>query len=577
MKKLKLVALFLAMVICLSSCSFSINEILVQLGVVTTTTTTVTTTTTKKKTTTTTTTTTTSKPDEDEFVTKNNSITKSDMLARYTLTQEEVDAALAMLDEMVEISKTATSADEIDEVYDEFETAFYHIAQQMTVASIVYYCDMSDDEATERHLNTTDMFYSVQDKYMQSCRTMYLESPVADEIFADWSEEDIREMLDYDPAIVELKSEIEALQAEYNDLEDSEFTDGSAEIYAKIVAKNNELAKLHSYDNYYDYASTNVYGRDYTREDLESFRAYVKQYIIPCYNSINQNFSRYKRLNNYKQNQFIDFLTSGFDTMKKNYVVEYLNSLEGTMGEAMRDPFESKNCVFSYSSNSHPTAFCTYLYEDETPFCLFGSSGQGSSTIVHEFGHYYASYVNNDLNNYDLCETHSQGNEFLFLKFTENMFSSDVWEPIKAYNLLNAYYTIVMATVMDEFEQRVYDLESVEGFTSEDFDAIMDDVIEDYGTALWFENNLSDVYSYWRSTVIDNPVYYISYAVSAVAAVEIFAIADEDYDAAITAYTTLVEGVTPEDGFIGALKKAGLGTPFEEETFVKVAQTMKTR
>lgn len=574
MKKLKLVALFLAMVICLSSCSFSINEILVQLGVVTTTTTTVTTTTTKKKTTTTTTTT----QKQDKFEAEDHSLTKAQILKRYTLTQEEVDAALAMLDEMVEISKTATSADEIDAIYDEFETAFYHIAQQMTIASIVYYCNMSDKTATERHLNTTDMFYSVQDKYMQSCRTMYLESPVAEEIFADWSEEDIREMLDYDPAVVELKSEIEALQAEYNDLGNSDFTDGSAKIYAKIVAKNNELAKLHNYDNYYDYASANVYGRDYSREDLEAFRAYVKQYIMPCYKSLYSGWSVYSKFSDYNKNLFIDYLTSGFDTMKKNYVVEYLNSLEGTMGEAMRDPFENKNCVFSYNSNSHPTAFCTYLYEDETPFCLFGFSGQSSSTIVHEFGHYYASYVNNDLNNYDLCETHSQGNEFIFLKYCEGMINGEVYDAVKAYNLFNAYYTIIMATIMDEFEQKVYDLESVEGYTSADFDAIMDEVIAGYGeSASWFEDSLSDVYSYWRSTVIDNPVYYISYAVSAVAAVEIFAIADEDYDAAITAYTTLVEGVTPEDGFIGALKKAGLGTPFEEETFVKVANTMKTR
>lgn len=505
-------------------------------------------------------------------------MTKSQVLALYTLTQEEVDEALALLDNMVELSMTATSVEEVDAIYDEFETEFYHIAQQMTIASIVYYCNMSDEKATERHLNTTDMFYSVQDKYMQSCRTMYLESPLSEELFADWSEEDIQEILDYDPKVVELKNEIEALQTEYNDLDDKEFTDGSAEIYAKIVMKNQELAKLHGYDNYYDYASKNVYGRDYTREELETFRTYVKKHIMNCYKSLYSGWSKYSKFSDYNKNLFINYLTAGFDTMKKNYVVEYLNSLEGTMGEAMRDPFESKNCVFSYNSNSHPTAFCTYLYEDEKPFCLFGSQGQASSSIVHEFGHYYASYVNNDLNNYDLCETHSQGNEFLFLKYCEGMLSDQVYDAVAAYDLFNAYYTIVMATIMDEFEQRVYDLESVEGYTSEDFDAIMTEIIAGYGeSASWFKENLSDVYTYWRRTVIDNPVYYISYAVSAVAAVEIFAIANENYDAALEAYTTLVEGVTPEDGFIVALGKAGLGTPFEEETFVKVASVMKTR
>lgn len=577
MKKIRLLALILAVVLCLSSCSFSINEILGQLGIVSTTTTTEPTTTTTTKPTTSTTTTTVKNP-EDVFVTEDHSMSKTEMLAKYTLTQEEVDAALTLLDNMVEISKTATSVDEIDAVYDEFETAFYHIAQQMTIANIVYYCNMSDETATQRHLDTTDMFYSVQDKYMQSCRTMYLESPFKDELFADWTEEEIQEMLDYDPAVVALKSEIEELQAEYNDLSNEEFEDRSAEIYAQIVMKNQQLAKLHGYDNYYDYASENVYSRDYTRTDLEKFRTYVKQQIVPVFETLNKNFQAYKKLSSYNQNIFIDFLTGGFDTMKKNYVLEYFASLDGTMGEAMNSVFGGKNCVFSYNSNSHPTAFCTYLYEDEKPICFFGSNGQTSSTIVHEVGHYYASYVNNDLNNFDLCETHSQGNELLFLKFTQKSLNKDIYSCVKAYNLFNMYYIIVMATMMDEFEQRVYDLESVEGYTSEDFDAIMDEVIESYGKgASWFTENLTDPYNYWRSTVIDNPVYYISYAVSAVAAIEIFAVADEDYEAAQAAYIILVEDVTPEDGFIGALEKAGLGSPFEASTFTKVAEIMKKK
>jgi oligoendopeptidase F len=264
--------------------------------------------------------------------------------------------------------------------------------------------------------------------------------------------------------------------------------------------------------------------------------------------------------------------------MKKNYLLDYLNSLGDTnMGIAMRDVFDSKNCIFSNNSNSHPTAFQTYLYEDETPFCLFGSNGQSSSTMVHEIGHYYASYTNHDLNNYDLCETHSQGNEFLFLQFCKDELPTKVYEPVRYYNLFNAYYVIVMATVIDDFEQRVYSLDNktINKMTSEDFDALMDEVLLDYGKdAEWFADNLADVHEYWRKVAIDNPVYYISYAVSAVASVEIFAIAEDDYEAAQQAYITLVEGVDEEDGFLEALKKAGLTTPFEEETFKKVSATM---
>ena len=85
---------------------------------------------------------------------------------------------------------------------------------------------------------------------------------------------------------------------------------------------------------------------------------------------------------------------------------------------------------------------------------------------------------------------------------------------------------------------------------------------------------VTNPYAYWRLVCISNPVYYISYAVSATAAINILALAEEDYDAALVAYTTLAEGVTPEDGFLGALTKAGLTTPFDEETFIKIAEVL---
>ena len=124
-----------------------------------------------------------------------------------------------------------------------------------------------------------------------------------------------------------------------------------------------------------------------------------------------------------------------------------------------------------------------------------------------------------------------------------------------------------MGTIIDEFEQKVYELDSVEGYTSDDFDAIMTEVCEKYGGAIYVGDVISDPFYYWRAVCITNPVYYISYAVSSVAALEIAGLVESDKDAAYAAYTTLVEGVTYEDGFLGALTKAGLTTPFDDETY----------
>lgn len=528
--------------------------------------------------------------DIENFTRKANSMQRSELLAMYTLTQEEVDGTLELLDQMVagalpdpegDPDVAVMTSEEWDALYEQFEDAFYHIAQQMTVATIIYYLNTSDEEASERYLNTQDLFYDVQDKYNQSLRELYLKSPMKDELFEGWTEQEIQEMLEYDPAIMEVKKEIDELEVQFDNLDDSDynFNDDSVEIYKQLILKRQEIARFNKFDNYYEYASKNVYGRDYSTEELAIFREYLVQYVVPEFEGIYDKFNEWRNLSDKRKDTFINFVNSSFDSKNsnKNYLLLYLNSVEGSMGEYMRSVFTDRNCVFSNNENSHPTAFCTYMYEDEKPFCLFGSSGQSANTVVHEIGHYYADMANSDLHNYDLLETHSQGNEFLFIKFCEGEMNSAIYDCVRAYNLVNACYVMILATIVDEFEQKVYALddETIAAMTSEDFDAIMEEVCEPYGGVKWVTDNISDPYSYWRRVAISNPVYYISYAVSAAASVEIFALAEEDTAKAYAAYSTLVEGVTEEDGFIIALGKAGLYTPFEEDAFKLIANTFK--
>lgn len=581
--KLRLLALLMVVMIALTSCSLdSIMQLIPGLGGEVE----QTTTTTKWKPKPTTTTTTEKLEPEKQFSREDVSLSRPELEAKYTITDADFEAAMALLDQMLAGALPAPDGDqtvgsltidEVDAIYEQFEDAFYHLAEQRTIATIIYYLDTSDEAASERYLGTQDKFLDLNDKYNVTCREIYLNSPYKNELFEGWTEEELQSLLDYDPIIMELRKEIEELQVEVDNLSenDPDYNDKSTALYVQIVTKNNQLAALYGYDNYYTYASENVYDRDYKAEDLEAFREYIIKYVVPNFGKVYSDFRNYANIKEWKRNQFLNFMQKDFDELTKNYVVMYLDSLEGTMGEGMRDVFESKNCVFSDMGTSHPTAFCTYLYESETPFCLFGSSGQESTTLIHEIGHYYASYANNDLGNYDLLETHSQANEYLFLNYIKDEFNAEAYDCVRAYQLVNACYVMIMATIIDEFEQNVYALESVEGMTSADFDAIMTQVCEKYGGAEWVSSKLADPYSYWRLVAISNPVYYISYAISAVAATEVFYVAEEVGQAdAYATYTILIEGVTPEDGFVGALAKAGLGSPFAEETYEKIYVTL---
>lgn len=509
------------------------------------------------------------------FDRESNSTSVEELVAMYTATPEEFEAAKALVEKMKNAGMT--DIDAFEAAYDEFEVAFYHLAEQMNIASIIYYCNMDDEVADERNNTTSEKFREIQDAYNVALQELLTSSPFADELFEGWTDEEKADLLNYSSDIMAIRNQIDDLESEYDKLDenDFDFAEKAVYYYKQIVVLNNQLAAMFGYDNYYDYATENVYGRDYTAEDLQQYYEYVKYYIAPDVTTvINAYRSSYEGLGNNKD-LYNSFSNGKFDSMEDNYVIMYLESLGDTnMGIAMRDVFESENCVFTNSKNSHPTAFQTWLYESEKPFCLFGSNGQSSTTIIHEIGHYYAAYTNDDIGDYDLCETHSQSNEFLFLTYCSSKLPKGVYKATVMIQLANMYLNICMAAAVDEFEQAVYSLSSEEIMAMEvaDFDAIMTEIAASYGGVL----DDYDIQGYWKSVAVRNPVYYISYSVSAIASLNIYAMALDDIDAAYTAYRALVE--TPgieEMGYVEALGVAGVANPFEEEAHNNVSELLK--
>lgn len=495
-----------------------------------------------------------------------NSTSVDELLAMYTATPEEFEAAKAIVAEMKNAGMT--DIDAFEAAYEAFEVAFYHLAEQMNLASIIYYCDMKNEESDERNNSTSEMFRELQDAYNVALQELLVGSPYADQLFEGWSEEEKAQLLNYSSDIMAIRNQIDDIEAEYDKLDENQFdyAEKVVEYYKQIVVLNNQLAAKFGYDNYYDYATEQVYGRDYTAEDLQAYHGYVKEYIATDVdNIINAYRSNYQNLSSSYKDLYSAFSNKKFDSMEDNYVMLYLESLGDTnMGVAMRDVFESENCVFANSGNSHPTAFQTWLYESEKPFCLFGSSGQSSTTIIHEIGHYYAAYTNDDIGDYDLCETHSQSNEFLFMQYCSTMLPKSVYNTSVLYQLANTYLTICLAAAVDEFEQRVYSLsnEEIAAMTVQDFDAIMSDIAKSYGGVL----DSYDPIGYWKQVAVRNPVYYISYSVSAIASINLYAMATSDIDAAYEAYIALVETPGIEDmGYVEALTAAGIVSPFTEE------------
>ena len=81
--------------------------------------------------------------------------------------------------------------------------------------------------------------------------------------------------------------------------------------------------------------------------------------------------------------------------------------------------------------------------------------------------------------------------------------------------------------------------------------------------------------AYWRLVVVEQPVYYISYAVSGIASISLFTMAEENYGNAMNVYQTLCEDVDLNAGFLGNIEAAGLLSPFQKTFYTKLAQIIQ--
>ena len=167
----------------------------------------------------------------------------------------------------------------------------------------------------------------------------------------------------------------------------------------------------------------------------------------------------------------------------------------------------------------------------------------------------------------DLAETQSQGNEWLYLAYLEEELTEGVYNAYVHYKVYEVIASTLVQLAVDAFEKAVYAQEDIESMTQEDFVALMDRAAQPYGGIDFFNEYVTDLQSYWKMVVVESPVYYISYAVSSMTAMNLFPIAREDAEEAREIYCGLVELEDYDDGFLTIISDAGLPGPFQEDVY----------
>ena len=460
-------------------------------------------------------------------------------------------------------------------VMDEYRTLTQLLKECLTwytLCDIAGYTDAADTalqsaaaDAHEIAVECTDAFSEWLGKLARSqYRQQYIDAA---------GEENVRMYEDYLP-LTQLQKQLldreKELQNEYRTLAAApyasyaECAQAVAPLYVELVELRSRIAESFGYENYVEYAYAETYARSYTPQDALTLCAAVKQTLAPLYvqSLLEESRSSYHAY-------------AGSDETDEQTLLALLEKFLAQISPEMQQSLEymlaAGSYDIAYSSKKFDAGFTTLLHSADMPF-LFIQPVQGSqfhslNTLVHEFGHFHAYrtdpvgdtpdgfvYSRDDI---DAAEIHSTALELFFWQYLPQLYGNGA-PALQKEMLTETLGNVVFGCMMDEFQQLVYTAPELQPQDVSDIfygvmlDYMGDIFIEDYARHYWAEVNHN----------FDAPLYYISYGVSALAAFEIWAQAQQDRDAALQQYLQLVSYGTDVE-LLPLLEECGLQNVFE--------------
>lgn len=321
-------------------------------------------------------------------------------------------------------------------------------------------------------------------------------------------------------------------------------------IFLELLTIRTEMAELLGYDSYADYAYECVYGRDFTTRDAQALCDAVKPLAADYYEDLYYSDIWYA-------------YGEVSPTMDAEALLDAFGGTISLFGPELEEAFayleEYGLYLISDSPTSQTGAYTTELPYYHSPFLYIGMEGDcyDFSTLTHEFGHFADAYytpipnVLVSVGSYDLFEIHSTGLEVLYTEVYDQVFESGA-DVARFITLAGQIESVIDGCIMDEFQRRVY---AQPDMTLEEINRLYSDICEDYGVYQPMAEEYSWVYV---SHNFEAPLYYLSYAVSSLAALQLWTAAQEDVDAAVTSYLAILGQGAYDDGYKQVLKNAGL-------------------
>ena len=365
------------------------------------------------------------------------------------------------------------------------------------------------------------------------------------------------------PYLVDLPSD---QQAEYQKLAFAQANERLGPIFLELVQVRTELARLHGYAGYTEYAYKELYGRSYAPEQASLIYEQTVHYIVPLLEIM---------LDSWQEGvgQFmpeIDLSAEGSLSLLAGELQQLAPQLTAAYSYMVRHDLYD----IGQEAQRFPISYTTFLPEYGAPFMQLKQTGGTYDWInlIHEFGHFNSFYQNAaDYTdwlqplNYDLAEIHSQGLEMLICAQYDQLWGKQEGRAAALYHLITSLDTVIQGCLEDEFQQAVY---ARPDMSLEEMNALYGRLKAKYQVRSLGESDES-----WVAVpnTYHAPLYYFSYAVSMTNALQLWSTAQRDEDKAVQMYLDLVaQGEWPS--YQDALRSSGLIDPFRPNGIKNLAQ-----
>ena len=359
-------------------------------------------------------------------------------------------------------------------------------------------------------------------------------------------------------------------------------------IYDELTHLRDEMGRKLGYEGYTPLGYYRMKRNCYTKEDVESFRAAVRKYLVPLADrvfraqaqrigvayplSYADNALKFRSGNPRPQGTADDIIAQG----KKFY-----DELSPETSEFFQTMLDNDLMDVLATEGKAGGGYCTGIMDYKVPFIFANFNGtQGDVEVVtHEAGHAFACWMNRDRvpasyvwPGMEACEVHSMSMEFMAWPWAEGFFGPDTKKFLYSH-LSGALTFIPYGTLVDHFQHEVY---ANPDMTPAQRHAVWKELQGQYMPWVRLDGDIpffADGEAWQRqSHIYGAPFYYIDYCLAQTVALELWALLQKDKKAAWEKYMAY----TKQGGsrtFTALLENAGLDTPFDEKCLREVCET----